>query len=315
MKPLLLALVPLTEERWNLLSEEFEILYAPDPARRQAVFAERQGDATVRLVLTTGAAGVTAAEIDALPGLSFIGSVGVGYENIDVAHATARGIAVVNSPGINEACVADQAFALLLSAVRKVPAYDRATRAGKFRDDMPLLPNFSGKRLGIVGLGSIGRQIARRASGFDLEIGYHNRSKRPDVDFQYFDSVIALAQWADYLVIATPGGAGTFHMIGMTEMQALGSSGFLINIARGSVVDNAALAVALRDGVIAGAGLDVYESEPHAPTDLVPHVDNLVLSPHVAGLSPEAFRGTVMRYIANARLHLAGEPLLNPIGV
>ncbi|GAB3106341.1 2-hydroxyacid dehydrogenase [Cupriavidus yeoncheonensis] len=284
--------------------------YAPDAAARADAVATH--GSTARAVLTMGSIGLTATEIDAMPRLELVCALGAGYENIAHEHARARGIAVANGAGTNDSCVADHAMALLLAAVRAVPQLDIATRAGQWRDTLPLSPNFSGRRMGIVGLGTIGRRIARRGEGFDLEIGYHNRTARTDTTYRYFDSVSALAQWADYLVIATPGGAGTRHLVDAGVLAALGPNGFLVNIARGSVVDTAALAQALHAGTVRGAGLDVYESEPAPPMVLL-DCPNLVLTPHMGGWSPEAIQASVDQFLENARRHFAGEPLLTPV--
>lgn len=311
MKPTLLILTQVAPRHLDAIAERFEILYAPDAEGRAATIAT-QGE-RVRAVLTIGSTGLTAAEIDAMPALELVCALGAGFENIAVAHARAQGIAVANGAGTNDSCVADHAFALLLATVRAIRQLDAATRAGTWRTALPLRPNVSCKRLGIVGLGTIGRRIARRGEGFDLEIGYHNRKPREDVGYHYFDSVRALATWADYLVIATPGGADTRHLVDGSVMAALGPAGFLVNIARGSVVDTEALAHALRTGKLGGAGLDVYESEPAPPTVLF-DCPNVVLTPHVAGWSPEAITASVMQFLENARRHFAGEVLLTPVG-
>jgi lactate dehydrogenase-like 2-hydroxyacid dehydrogenase len=208
--------------------------------------------------------------------------------------------------------VADHAFALLLATVRAIPQLDRACRGGVWRDGLPMSPKLAGKRLGILGLGTIGRQIAKRGAGFDMEIGYHNRSHVQDLAYRYLESTEALAQWCDMLVVATPGGAATRHLVDARVLKALGPRGYLVNVARGSVVDTDALAQALRDGAIAGAGLDVYESEPEPPASLLGFT-NVVLTPHVAGWSPESVDASVRRFLDNARRHLAGETVLTPI--
>jgi len=310
MKPQLLILNHVSPEHLARIGEQFEVRYAPDADSRARTIASH--GASIHTVLTIGSVGLTGAEIDAMPQLALVCALGAGYENVDVAHARARGIAVANGAGTNDNCVADHAFALLLATVRAVPALDRATRDGVWRTELPLRPTASGRRMGILGLGTIGRRIAQRGLGFDMEIGYHNRSPRADVPFAYFDSVTALATWADYLVVATPGGAGTQHMIDADVLRALGPRGFLVNIARGSVVDSVALAEALRKGQVAGAGLDVYESEPKPPKVLL-DCPNLVLTPHVAGWSPEAIDASVNQFLENARRFLAGEPLLTPV--
>lgn len=311
MKPALLVLIQLEPEHLELVSNQYDVRYAPThEARADEVGAHGK---RFRAVLTNGTVGITAAEIDAMPALELVCALGAGYENIDLAACRARGIAVGNGAGTNDSCVADHAMALLLATVRRVPTLDHATREGVWRNALPLAPNFSGKRLGIVGLGTIGRRIARRGEGFDLEIGYHNRRQRDDAPFSYFADVKSLAEWADYLVIATPGGAQTRHLVDADVLRALGPNGFLVNIARGSVVNTAALADALRAGQLGGAGLDVYESEPLPPKELF-DCPNVVLTPHVAGWSPEAILASVSQFLENARRHFAGEPLFAPVG-
>ena len=310
MKPVLLALMFLSEEHRAQMAQSFEVIYAPDAAQAASAIAEH--GARVTVVLTIGATGLSAAQIDALPHITLICALGAGYENIAVAHAKARGIVVANGAGTNDDCVADHAMGLLIAAVRGIPRLDGLTRQGVWRTALPLPPNVSHKRLGIVGLGTIGKKIAQRALGFEMEIGYHNRSARGDVAYRYFADVAALADWADFLVIATPGGAGTQHLVNAAVLNALGPRGVVVNIARGSVIDTAALAAALREGRIAAAGLDVYESEPAPPAELVA-LGNVVLTPHVAGWSPEAVQASVDRFLENARRHLAGEAPVTPV--
>lgn len=310
MKPVLLALMFLSEEHRAQMAQSFEVIYAPDAAQAASAIAEH--GARVTVVLTIGATGLSAAQIDALPHITLICALGAGYENIAVAHAKARGIVVANGAGTNDDCVADHAMGLLIAAVRGIPRLDGLTRQGVWRTALPLPPNVSHKRLGIVGLGTIGKKIAQRALGFEMEIGYHNRSARTDVPHRYFADVAALADWADFLIVATPGGASTQHLVNAAVLDALGPRGVVVNIARGSVIDTAALASALREGRIAAAGLDVYESEPAPPAELVA-LGNVVLTPHVAGWSPEAVQASVDRFLENARRHLAGEAPVTPV--
>ena len=310
MKPTLLVLIPLNDDSRTRVAAAFDVIYAPDPASRADAIASH--GATVRAVLTNGTTGLKAAEVDQLPKLEFISALGAGYENLPLDHARARNIVLVNGAGTNDHCVADHAFALLLAVVRDVPQLDLATRQGAWRDTLPMRPNVSGKRLGILGLGNIGQKIARRGAGFDMELGYHNRKPREGEPIRYFDSVTALAQWCDFLLIATPGGPGTRHLVDKPVLDALGPDGFVVNVSRGSVVDTEALAAALRAGTIAGAGLDVYEGEPHLPESLR-ELHNLVLTPHVGGRSPEAITASVQNFITNATRHFAGEAVLTPI--
>lgn len=313
MKPVLLVLnlqVPAHLQQMAQTFPDFDVVYAPEPDQAEAAIAEH--GARVQCVCTVGASGLTAAQMQRMPKLSLVCAMGAGYENIDVAYAKAHGIAVGNGAGTNDECVADHAMGLLIAAVRGMIKLDRATRAGIWRSAMPLPANVSGKRLGIVGLGTIGAKIAKRAAAFDMPIGYHNRKPREGVTHQYFDDLLALAAWADVLLVATPGGAGTKHLVNAEVLSALGDKGVLVNIARGSVVDTQALAAALRAGELAGAGLDVYESEPLPPQELI-ELDSVVLTPHVGGWSPEAVQNSVDRFIANMRCHLDGKPLVSPI--
>jgi lactate dehydrogenase-like 2-hydroxyacid dehydrogenase len=306
----LLVLHGLSDEHLALLAQHYALVYAPSPEERRAAIAAH--GARFRAVLTIGSTGLTGAEMAAMPQLELVCALGAGYENIDVAAARARGIAVANGAGTNDDCVADHAFGLLIAAVRGLVRLDRQCRDGVWRDAIPLPLNVSGKRLGILGLGTIGQKIARRAAGFDMEIGYHNRKPREGATHRYFDTLQAMAQWCDFLVVATPGGPQTRHLIDAKVLAALGPRGFVVNIARGSVIDTEALAAALRDRSIGGAGLDVYESEPERPEPLV-GLDNIVLSPHVAGWSPEAVDATVQRFLDNAAGHFAGRGVVSPV--
>jgi D-3-phosphoglycerate dehydrogenase / 2-oxoglutarate reductase len=308
--PSLLILNPLSARALATIAAHFTPTYAPDDAKRAAAIAAHGDDFAA--VLTIGSIGLAAAEIDAMPCLTLVCVLGAGYENVDIAHAKARGIVVATGAGTNDDCVADHAMALLLATVRAVPQFDRACRAGVWRTALPVQPNVSGKRLGIVGMGAIGAKIARRAAGFDMPIGYHNRTRRSDVPHAWFESATALAAWCDFLVVATPGGPATKHLIDADVLAALGPEGYLVNIARGSVVDTAALAEALRAGSVKGAGLDVYESEPEPPVELL-GFGQLVLTPHTAGASPEAQQASLDRFVENATRHFAGQPVVTPV--
>jgi lactate dehydrogenase-like 2-hydroxyacid dehydrogenase len=311
MKDTLLLLIPIAAEHKPLLLERFHVIDATDPATRANAIATRAAD--IDLVLTNGTVGFKAHEIAALPRLRLLAALGVGHENLDLAAARARGVAVCNGAGTNDDCVADHALALLLASVRALPQQGAALRAGVWRDALPLVPNFQGRRLGIVGLGAIGQKIARRAAAFGMVIGYHNRQPRADAaGAAYFDSAAGLAAWADDLVVATPGGAATRHIVNADVLAALGAGGHVVNVARGSCVDTAALAAALREGRIAGAALDVYESEPKPPAELV-GLDNVILTPHVAGWSPQSIDASVRNFIANVDALARGEPLRTPL--
>lgn len=310
MKPLLLILTRLPRERVARFADTFEVMETPDAASRAATLAT--DNPRVRLVLTNGSTGLTAAEMDRLPGITLVCALGAGYENIAVEHARARGVTVVNGAGTNDSCVADHAMALLLSAVRGLPQLDRACRSGLWREAIPIPQGLTGKRLGILGLGKIGRKLAVRALAFEMQIGYCNRTSRPELPYPLFDDPTALAHWSDVLVVSTPGGPQTRHLVDAPMLNALGPEGYLVNISRGSVIDTAALAQALRDRTIRGAALDVYEGEPEPPRELV-ELENVLLTPHVGGWSPQAVAASMDMFMENARRHLAGEPVLTPV--
>ena len=308
----LLVLNSLSEAHQAQVAAVYDLTYlpVPTPAERDALIAAQGG--RLRAVLTIGSIGLTAAEMAAMPKLELVCCMGVGYEGVALEAARARGIVLANGAGTNDDCVADHAFGLLIGVVRGIRTLDRLCREGVWREEIPQPPNVSGKKLGILGLGTIGQKIAKRASGFDMEVGYHNRKPREGSGHRYFDSLEALAEWADVLVVATPGGAGTRHLINAQILDALGPQGYLVNISRGSVVDTEALAAALRTNRIAGAGLDVYESEPKRPEPLI-GLDNVLLTPHMAGWSPEATQASVNRFMANAEGHFAGRGVVSPI--
>jgi len=306
----LLVVHTLSSEHQARLAERYDMTYAPTPADRVAAIAAR--GAEFRAVLTIGVLGVTAGEMAAMPKLELICCMGAGYELVDLDAARVRGIVVANGQGTNDDCVADHAFGLVVAAVRNFRKLDQLCREGVWRLAIAQPPNVSGKRLGILGMGAIGQKIARRAAGFDMTIGYHNRNPREGLPHQYFGSLKALAEWADVLVCATPGGPATKHIVNAEILDALGPQGFLVNVGRGSVVDTEALAAALRDNRIAGAGLDVYESEPKRPEQLI-GFDNLIITPHLAGWSPEATETSFLRFLANAEGHFAGRGVVTPV--
>ena len=308
-EPLPLALlVPMPDTVVQRLQQRFEVL---NPAAE--ALADGQS-ARVQVVLTNGSRGLSAAEIDAMPLLRIASAMGAGHENIDHQHAAQRGVAVTHGGGANADIVADHAMALLGTVVRRIPQMDRLARAGCDRNTLPSDPGLHRRRLGLVGAGHIGRCLAKRAGGYDMEIGYHSRHPVADWSPRYFDDLTVLAQWCDFLVVAVPGGAATLHLIDAAILRALGAEGYLVNVGRGSVVDTAALATALREGVIAGAALDVYESEPGPPLELV-GFENLVLTPHIAGRSDSAWAGQTELFIDNVERHLAGQPPVNTVPV
>jgi len=256
---------------------------------------------------------VPAEVIAALPKLRLIAAYGVGTDKIDFAAARARGVAVTNTPGPTDGCVADMAFGLLLAAARGIVAGDRFVREGRWRAGAwPLMPRIHSRTMGILGMGRIGQAIARRAAAFDMTVLYHNRRPVPGVAQGYRDSVVALARDSDILVVACPGGAATRHLVDAAALAALGPRGIVVNIARGTVIDEAALVAALQDGTIAAAGLDVFEHEPQVPAALAV-LPNVVLMPHRGGGTIETWEECADMVIANLKAHFAGAALPNPV--
>ncbi|MCO8165810.1 2-hydroxyacid dehydrogenase [Pseudomonas sp. 21LCFQ010] len=305
----LLVLVENLNEYLSILEDSgFRLIRAQTPELRAEAIA-RHGD-EIQAVVTRGPLGLFAEEMDALPNLRIICVSGAGYEKVDVAAAQARGIVVTNGAGVNASTVADHAMALLLAVMRDIPQADASVRRGEWRKAMR--PSLAGKRLGILGLGAVGLAIARRAAAFDMSIAYHNRRARSDVDYVWYRSVRELAEASDVLVLATPGGANTRHLVDDEVLQALGPQGYLVNIARASVVDTQELLGALREQRIAGAALDVFDDEPNVP-DAFKSLANVVLTPHVAGLSPEASHDSVQLVRDNLQAFFAGQPVLTPV--
>ena len=267
----------------------------------------------VRAILASADSRVTQALMTQLPALEIIAVIGVGYDGIDVASARAQGVVVTHTPGVLDDDVADHALALMLAAARQLPAADRYVREGLWPDGpLPLGRKMSGARLGLVGMGRIGQAIAKRAAAFGMSIAYTARGAKPSLPYTYFPDPSALAAASDFLVVITPGGVGTRKLIDAGVLAALGAKGILVNVARGSVVDETALIDALERGVIAGAGLDVFESEPGVPQRLqaLPHV---VLSPHIASATVQTRQAMVDLAFANLVEHFAGRALPSPV--
>jgi lactate dehydrogenase-like 2-hydroxyacid dehydrogenase len=273
------------------------------------------GDA-VRAVLTNGRGGISGGEMAMLPKLEIVCAVGAGYEMVDLDTARSRGITVANCPDTNAPAVADSAMMLLMAASRHLLQAERFVRAGGWQEQWRVeTPTISGKRLGIFGLGKIGSRIAHRAAdGFDMEVGYHNRAAVTGSPYRYFDSLIALATWADFLIVAAPGGPGTRHLVNADVLTALGPKGYLVNVGRGTIVNTAALIDALESKRIAGAGLDVIEGEPNVPPKLL-QFDGVVVTPHYAGRAPDTRAAATALLLDNLNAHFAGKPLPSPVSL
>jgi glyoxylate reductase len=272
--------------------------------------------ASIRALVTMGSARTGADLLEPLPALGLIAVTGSGYEGVDLAAAGARGIAVTHSPGASADSVADVALGLLIASIRRFSAgrvlIDSGDWAGNAARTFPVVRGLTGRRVGIYGLGLIGAKIARRIAACDATIGYHSRRARSDVGYRYFDTLHALAEWAEALVIAVRADASNRHAVDGGVLRALGPDAHVVNIARGSVIDEAALIAALRDGGLAGAGLDVYEHEPQVPDELRA-LANVVLTPHIGGGTLEAQAATQAMVLANLAAFFAGAPLPTPV--
>lgn len=270
----------------------------------------------IRGVAASGDSKVSAELLAQLPKLEVISVMGVGYDGVAVEAAKARGIMVTHTPNVLNDDVADLALGLMLSAARQLPAADRYVRDGSWlKGPMPLARKMSGARLGIVGMGRIGQAIAHRAEAFGMSIAYTTRNARPELPYRYLPNATALAAEVDFLVLITPGGAATKHLVNAEVLAALGKGkgeGILVNVARGSVVDEAALVDALERRVIAGAGLDVFEDEPRVPERLraLPHV---VLAPHIGSATGQTRQAMADLAFGNLKAHFAGQPVLTPV--
>lgn len=250
---------------------------------------------------------VDAALMDALPKLEIISNFGIGVDAIDLEAARTRKIIVTNTPNVSNDCVADTAMALVLNTLRKFPRAEAYLRAGSWatQGPYPLATSLGGKTMGILGLGRIGTAVAHRAQAFGMKIRYHNRHRK-DVPYPYDPDPITLAQNADVLMIVTPGGAQTERLVGAAVLDALGPKGYVVNIARGSIVDEPVLLEYLQNKKIAGAGLDVYASEPRVPPAFF-DLDNAVLFPHVGSATIETRTAMGNLQVENLRLHFAGK--------
>ncbi len=304
MRPALLVNPPLGgfEAR---LSETYDVLHWPQDRARAD---------DIRAALVIGGVGLPNEAIENLPKLELIACMGAGYDGIDLALAKARGLTITNCPAVNHEDVADLAMGLMLSVARDIAIGDRAVRAGAWRDftSPGQVRRFSGRRLGVVGLGAIGRAIAARAEAFRMPIRWTGPRPKPDAPYPYEPDLAALAAWSDVLVVACPAIPGTEKMIDARVIEALGPQGILVNIARGSLVDEDALIAALKDGRLGGAGLDVFEEEPTDPARWadVPHT---TLTPHQGGAPREALREATALALENVRLFFAGAQLKTPV--
>ena len=294
------------------LAARYAIPKLPDGPARAEFLAEHGAD--VRVLVTSGSPGADAAIIAALPNLEVIVNNGAGVDLIDLGAAKHRGIGVSNTPDVLSDTVADTAVGLILMTLRRFGAAERYVRAGRWVREgaFPYARDVSGLQVGILGLGRIGSAIATRLLGFDCAIAYHNRRRIEGSPFRYAESPVELAESVDVLVIATSGDRNTHKLVDRAVLRALGPEGYLINIARGSVVDEDALVELLAAGQLAGAGLDVFAEEPRVPAELF-GLDNVVLLPHIGSATARTRRAMALLAIRNLDSYLDTGELVTPV--
>ncbi len=311
-KPTVLVVGPLPQNIMDALSEAYELVRywtLQDREKELASVADR-----VRGIATTGHYGASRALMDLLPNLEIVASFGVGYDAVDVVAAREKGVRVTNTPDVLTDEVGNLAVLLVLAVSREMLAADRYVRSGdwKAKGDMALTRSIRGKKAGVIGLGRIGKDIADKLAVFGMELQWHGPRDKPGADYPYRADLTAMAADVDYLIVACPGGAATRHIVNDAVLNALGPDGTLINISRGSCVDEAALVEALQAGRIGWAGLDVFEDEPAVPQPLI-ESSRTVLLPHVGSATVETRTAMGNLVVENLALHFAGEPLATPV--
>jgi lactate dehydrogenase-like 2-hydroxyacid dehydrogenase len=292
------------------IGERFELMDAAGKPPHEMFTADQLSG--IRAMITAGGTPLGADMMDKMPKLGAIVCYGTGYDGVDLAAAARRKIAVGHSPAANAAAVADLAVTLMLAVTRRLLPADQYVRSGSWSSAKPsplMRPQAGnpGRRVGVYGMGEIGRKIAARVAAFETEVGYFSRS-RHDVPYQYLPSLEALAEWCSVLMVAVRAGVDTHHAVDAKILRKLGKDGYVVNISRGSVIDQPALVAALADESIAGAGLDVYQKEPHAP-DALTAFPNVVLTPHVGGHTLDSHVAMQDCVIANLEAFFAGKPL------
>lgn len=316
-RPALLLASPMSEELTAGLATRFELLGPLAGSLDEALAAmPRDTLERVRAMVSLGIEGVDARVLARLPSLGIVCCLGSGYDGIDLLASAARNVIVTHSPGANAAGVADVAIALLIECVRDIPRKRAFLLAGKWNGldgARPVAgPGLSGRNLGIYGLGAIGRKVAIRAEACEMHVAYHGRQRQPGVAWPYFDTLHALADWSDALVIAARVDATNRGVVDRRILKALGPEGYLVNVARGSLVDEVALIDALERGLIAGAGLDVFAREPEVPAALRA-LPNVALTPHIGGITREARREMERLVLANLDAFTAGHAVPTPV--
>ncbi|MEM1343431.1 MAG: 2-hydroxyacid dehydrogenase [Pseudomonadota bacterium] len=311
MKPEIVQLVPMMAHVEAALTAAYTVHRAFEHPDRAALLAEV--GARVRAVATDGHTGCPAAVFEALSALEMIASYGVGYDAIDIPSCKARGVRVSNTPDVLNDAMAEITLGLMVALCRRLPQADAYVRAGRWRqDNFGLTGELTGRRLGILGLGRIGKEIARRAQAFKMEVVYHGRSRQADQPYPYYADLIEMARAVDWLVVIAPGTPETNGIVSRAVLEALGPEGHLVNVARGALVDEVALIETLQSGALGGAALDVFAEEPRVP-EAFWTMDNVVLSPHQGSATHKTRTAMGDLVVQNLAAHFNGDPLLTPV--
>lgn len=311
MRPVVMQMVPIMPHVDAALAGAYEILPLWQAADRDALLAQR--GAQVRGIATVGHIPIGPALLDRLPALEIVSSFGVGYDAIDTAACKARRVHVTNTPDVLNDAMAELTLGLMIALCRRIPQTDAYVRAGRWAEaNYALTGELTGKRAGILGLGRIGKEVARRLQAFRMEVVYHGRTRQPDQPYPYFEDLEAMARAVDWLVVIAPGTPQTKGIVSRAVMEALGPEGHLVNVARGSLVDEPAMIELLATGRLGGAALDVFADEPRVPAALRA-LDNVVLSPHQGSATHKTRRAMGDLVVRNLAAHFAGDPLLTPV--
>ena len=309
MKPEILQIGPMMAHIEAALNDAYKVHRLWEAEDEAALLAKAAPK--VRAVAT--ASGCSRKVIEALPKLEVISSFGVGYDSVDVAACRERGVKLCNTPDCLNDAVAELTLGLMLALCRRIPQTDQYVRTGKWLGgNYPLTGELTGARVGILGLGRIGKEIAARCQAFKMRVAYHGRNEQPYVPYEYFASLTEMARAVDWLVVIAPGGPETRGIVSRQVMGALGPRGYLVNIARGSIVDEKALVELLQSGALGGAALDVFEDEPKVPQALM-GLDNVVLSPHQGSATTKTRKAMGDMVVDNLAAHFAGKPLLSQV--
>ncbi|WP_274629139.1 2-hydroxyacid dehydrogenase [Arvimicrobium flavum] len=299
---------PLHESCETALAERFIVHKLYEATDRDRLLTD-----TGKLIRAIAGGQVSAGLMDRLPNLEIIANFGVGYDSIDVRAAAARKVTVTNTPDVLNDGMAEITIGLMIALARRIPQTDRYVREGRWpAGNFPLTHELRGRTLGIVGLGRIGKEIALRAQAMKMRVVYHGRNRQDHQPYVFYSSLLDMARDADWLVVVIPGGAGTDKLVSRAVLEALGPDGMLVNVARGTVVDQEALVELLQSGGVGGAALDVFEAEPTVPQALW-EMENVVLSPHQGSATYETRDAMGALVVANLDAHFAGRSPLTPV--